>query len=550
MTGPFIGPSAPTDHTRPYGPSIPADGSRSPDLSGQQVEDLAREVLDTGVKFLRDDYGARAEHFAEVVADLSPADADKLVQEVMRQDPGALNSWLNVENFAQMHAEGRISDAEYTALSNGIAEAYNNGTISDQEMTTFLGHLPLGHAPFHAQEQYTRALEFIDAGGDTDAMNQFREDFSGHLLSQSLVERPTEDNHFAPGLAMQLAHGSGDPGMASRVFNDVLEANGASPEVREQLLTAIGNASNGFEGSAEAMDGLINPLAVLIDSVATQPNTDQWNDIAVGIVSYAEGAGNRIFLEGDTPKASTAEALGNLLGSEHGDAILTALTNMDMNIVADGNAQAFGQNAIELGNLLRLTVLNPDNPNADAAMQTVESWTQDRKDMLNGVERDDYPADLDVSTAAEQLGMLGGASVDAVQQMKIGQDNRAAANEALTGFILDLALAAVPGGGKISALVSDDLKASFGNNSTINALIDEALSQGDTLNGQAVEQLKQDIADVLTDEQVDLAVLRENASNFMMEAALAGVSGEDSTHPATIKNTIQTVQDDIAEHRN
>lgn len=544
MLGPLV-------HTeRQYGPILPTEAPlERPPLSQQQIADLAGEILDTGNKTLWfDDHGARAEHFAEVVADLSPEESAQLVQELLRQDPNATSSWMNVENLDQMRAEGRINDAQYSALANGFAQAYNEGRISDRDMSSFLGaDVAQKHPAGTAPEYYTRLLEFLDAGGNTDAMNQFREDFSTHLMQQSLGDFARQTSFHAPGLAMQIAEGSGDPGMAARVFNDVLEANGGSAEVQQQLLTALGDSSIGFENSAGAVDGLVNPMAVLIDSVATQPNTHQWNDIAVGIARFAESSDNAVFLDGDSAIARPAEALANLLGSEHGDAILTALTNMEMQIVSGGNAQQFGQNAIELGNLLRLTVLNPDNPNAEAAMQTIEEWTQVRKDMLNGVERD-YPPGLDVSTATEQLGMFGGAAVDAVQQMKIGQDQRAAANEALVGFVLDLALAAVPAGGKLSGLVSQDLKDTFGNNPAIDRVIDKALSQGDTLNGQAVDQLKKDIADIMTEEQIDLAVLRENASVLVADAVLGGVSG-DTSAPATIKNTIQNVQDDIRDHR-
>src|SRR3546814_6690144 len=74
------------------------------------------------------------------------------------------------------------------------------------------------------------------------------------------------------------------------------------------------------------------------------------------------------------------------------------------------HAQQFGQNAIELGNLLSITAFNPDNPNADVAMDAVQEWIQVRKDYLNGVQRDDYPAGMDISTARQQLGMMGGAA--------------------------------------------------------------------------------------------------------------------------------------------
>src|SRR3546814_13353660 len=95
-------------------------------------------------------------------------------------------------------------------------------------------------------------------------------------------------------------------------------------------------------------------------------------------------------------------------------------------------------------------------------MDAVQEWIQVRKDYLNGVQRDDYPADMDISTARQQLGMMGGAAFDAVKTMQIDAENRHAAHKALVGFVIAVGLSAVPGGGTLSVLVAQDLKASFG----------------------------------------------------------------------------------------
>src|SRR3546814_8278623 len=87
---------------------------------------------------------------------------------------------------------------------------------------------------------------------------------------------------------MRTAADSGDPDMAARVFNDVLESNGDSDATRAKLLYAIGQSSIGFRNSQGVVDGLVNPLATLIDSVALQPDTTQWNDIAVALGGSAD----------------------------------------------------------------------------------------------------------------------------------------------------------------------------------------------------------------------------------------------------------------------
>src|SRR3546814_13023800 len=76
---------------------------------------------------------------------------------------------------------------------------------------------------------------------------------------------------------------------------------------------------------------------------------------------------------------------------------------------------------------------------------------------------DDYPAGMDISTARQQLGMMGGAAFDAVKTMQIDAENREAATKALVGFVIDVGLSVVPGGGTLGGLVAKDLKASYGN---------------------------------------------------------------------------------------
>src|SRR3546814_4048968 len=81
-------------------------------------------------------------------------------------------------------------------------------------------------------------------------------------------------------------------------------------------------------------------------------------------------------------------------------------------------------------------------------MDAVQEWIQVRKDYPNGVQRDDYPAGMDISTARQQLGMMGGAAFDAVKTMQIDAENREAATKALVGFVIDVGLSVVPGGGR------------------------------------------------------------------------------------------------------
>ena len=557
MSGPSAVPMSPS----PAHPQLPTDGSRLPEdtVSDEQIQQTAQEILDTGDRIFTDDYDSRAVRFGQEMAKLSPEDRARLVQELMRRDSGALHSWLRLDIIDRMQNEGRMTQQEYAAIAEGFVQACNSGGISQDQAETFLQiqSLASDHAPMTVDKQFQQLREFLAAAGHGPEAQAFREDLAESLLARSLGDKSAWSFH-APGLAMQIAADSGDPDMAARVFNDVLVANGGSDATRSKLLDAIGQSSIGYQNSLGAVDGLANPLATLIDSVARQPNTTQWNDIAVAIARYAETSRNEIFYDSytDKPLPELSKALSNLLAGEHGTAVLDALTEWNMSGVPgrDGHAQRFGQNAIELGNLLRLTAFNPDNPDAGKVMSTLQEWTQLRKDYLNGVQRDDYPPGMSVAQAREQLGMLGGAAFDAVQQMKIDQDNRAAATQALVGFVVDLGLSIVPGGGKLSELVAGDLKTAFGNNATVNRIIDQALSGGDTLSSAAIAQLKKDIAGALSEDQVNLETLRTTASNFVSSAVVSGLSeGSQAdggqSHRDVVKTHVQNVQDDIQDNR-
>lgn len=545
----IAGPAASPAYTQTvqYTPQ-PSPSAGGHHASDAEINRTADEILATGDRFLiADDYDSRAVRFAQEMEHVDADSQARLMQTLLEKDSGALHSWLKLDIVDRMQNEGRITQDQYTAISEGFAQAYNDGAIRAQDAETFLQtHWAQDFAPGHAQDQVNRMREFL-AASDSAAMHEFREDFATHLLDRGA---DGSGAHTA-GLAMQIAADSGDANMAARVFASI------APDKQDAALAAIGESSIGFENSKGGdVDGLRNPLAVLIDSVAQQPSTQQWNDVAVDIARYAESSSDDIFYDfyEDTPIPEVAESMTNLLAGNQGDAVLTALTAWETRGVAGagGHAQQYGQNAIELGNVLRITAFNPDNPNADAAMSAVQEWAQMRRDLLAGVDRSDYPPGLDISTARQQLGMLGGAAFDAVQQMKIDQDNRAAATEQLVGFVVDLAVSAVPGGGKISSLVADGLKATFGNRPAVDRLIDQALSGGDTLTGSALDQLKKDIAGALNGDTADLETLRVDASQFVASAVLSGLpTGANGSHAHAdiVASHTQVVQTEIQDIR-
>src|SRR3546814_5087211 len=111
MGGPPIGPMKPRPTEHPQ-PPPPADAA----TSDEQIQQTAEEILDTGVRpIIADDYDARAVKFGEEIANLTPEDRARLIQELMRQAPGALHSWLEMDNIDRMKKQGLIT----TGRANG-----------------------------------------------------------------------------------------------------------------------------------------------------------------------------------------------------------------------------------------------------------------------------------------------------------------------------------------------------------------------------------------------------------------------------------------------
>jgi hypothetical protein len=523
-----------------YHRPIDGDGSAGKHASDDEIKQTASDILKTGDRFLiADDYDSRMVKFSQEMATLDPESRGKLVQELLKQDHGALQSWMKLDILDRMHNEGRTDDVGYAAISDGIAQAYQGGKIDQNSLETFLQIPSLGRvAPAIASKPWNQLRDFLAADGQSPAMQGLREQLAGRLLSS--------DNTYAPhnaGIAMQLAADSGDPTMAARIFAQV------PADKRDAVLNAIGQSSIGFQNSMGAVKGLQNPLATLIDSIA-QPAGKDTDALAVQIARYASSASHEVFYDmySDKPIGPISTAMSDLLTGTHGNAVLNALTNWDETGVPgkDGHAQQFGENAIELGNVLRLTAFNPDNKQSSDVMTVLSQWTKERKDIANsGQEKDG----ISVSQAREQLGMLGGAAMDGVEQLKIDQDQRAAANEQLVNFVVDVALSAVPGGGTISGVAGKQLKDVFGNNEKLNGVIDKALEGSDSLSSSQVDALKKKLTDTLNGDQGALETFRQNASVFVEKAVLNGLSENGVAPNDIVKDHIQNVLDNIDDNR-
>src|SRR5690606_29807876 len=152
--GPDSPPGAATTTIRPIRPlrsSPMVDPVRSPqhaprDLPTELPAALdpakeARELLEVGSRWGRDDYDARATAFAEAIRQGDADYQQALVAELLGQDSNAFNSWMTPARINSLVDSGQISLTERGAMAEAIAGAFNNGQLPGHEVRNASGEV-------------------------------------------------------------------------------------------------------------------------------------------------------------------------------------------------------------------------------------------------------------------------------------------------------------------------------------------------------------------------------------------------------------------------
>ena len=527
----------PARHT--HEPRYGGDGAS---LDNAGVEQLASDILDVGARgpsftnpFGKDDYDARMDAFAERVSGLDDDSAARVFDEIIEQDPGALNSWLQGDRVQSLSNDDRISTTEMSAVVDAMAMAYTNGRIDFFQASEFIGAYEASFsAPALSQDAF-RATDSLLAAGSDSTIEAFRSAFAEDMLRERVIESPFGgvDTMVPAAYAMHLLEKL-SPDAAADVVG------GFSAGERQTIYEAVAQGGIGYINSRGEMPDLNDPMATLISSVASSTRSD----MAVEIAKYAETSNDEMFFDYEDggyqlPKDQRAEALGELLGA-HGDAILDPLTEYDSDLVAgtDSRVQQVGVNALQLGNLMRLTVFNPDAASQDQAMNAVLDYAADQRQLVlegSGMQRQD---------AMQSLAVLGAASQDAVNQVYVEADRAAAAREQMVGFVADLALAGLPIDG---SKIAGHLGKVFGDSTVTTALEDIGGSLIDSGTEALTDEAKQAIVDALGPNMDDAEAMKQQINGFVDDAVLAGLDGDDAA--TIIRNSLSALPDRIDEAR-
>ncbi len=502
-----------------------------------EIQETAARIKAAGERFWTDDYDARADVFASEMGKLDVESRAKLWDAVAAQDPGAFNSWLSPDRISGLVDSGKISSMEQGQMAEGFAAAYNNdngnGEISYDQASQFLQvNNATQMAPALSYGSFP-ALETFLGSSCGPEMTAFREDFGRETLRREVdaVQNPggSFPNSLKSGLAIKIMADSGDSDMVARAYASFDATD------RATLLASVAEGSTGFVNSGE-----IDPLATLIESVGHRGSnsqisldyttgsgvrySDKFGDMANEMVQFAADNKDYFFDEYDSTKPvdSRAEAMGTLLNT-HRDAILDRFADFDIGTEAGENGvkQEFVDNAVTLGNLFRLTTLNSDNSQQTANLNSVTDYAMKQKEaLINDPQGDD--ADVYLG----RLTMLGGAMLDGIQQGYIDLAKDEAATKALVGFVVDVALAAVP----VPSLIADGGKAAvaglFENEAITKALQGVVGNVIDKQTGQLTDAGKAAIVEALGAEAGGLEAQKSVADAIIESAILGGLGGD------------------------
>lgn len=549
-------PSQTPTTTPAYLPPVQPAGTGGTHLTPSQVEDEAKRILDVGSQFGTDDYDARLDEYARVVSTLDAPSAAALHAEFfdgdgVGDDAGAHGSWLQGDRLLSLKDEGRVSYSEAQATVEAFGDAYQAGAYDHPtEAMSFIDPGATQMAPGWNPETFNRGRELLNLGSDLH-MNGFREQFAGDLLRTYVTDN---QNPGRPGLeagyAMTIVADGSDPTMAARIYGGFDAAD------RAKVLTALAEDGVGYVNSQGAVPGLPDPVATLLNSVASQPSWtrtatgETWGAIATELVRAApttqtgSHGDSLLFQGGDGPDAAIparVEAMSRLFAN-HSVPILDAMTDgRNSNLVgtpgdAGSDATLAGKDGIALGTLFRATLLNENNPEQGRVRSALMGYVGQQRDAAAAGD----------SQAISRLGYIGAAATDAVTQLGLDLKGDADARKALVNFAVDLALAAVPAGGAASGAVKKALTDMFGEgvmaqvvSRTGGALVDKAT-------GRMTEEARTALNDALGRDDAALTASAGGA-NWVLNALYQGA--EAGGYYDRLASSILTGQEQIDEAR-
>jgi hypothetical protein len=421
--------------------------------SDEELRQKAKDNHRVGDRSGRDDYDARMDRFAREMEPLDLESRGRLLKFILEDDSSAAlsGSWLTVDRLNSRAEGGHITSQQQTAVAQSVVALYESDPQAGVELLDDL-------------------VLYADASGDTAGMVKSVNDFVALLPSeegqrfkldyaQSLLERGIdyEQNQListAGPVAVQLLSESSEGRKQLADFYIGLDESDSN--TLREMLARDGEVEHGAWTGDGEYTGPADPLSLLIKAVAEQPGEGQtkydnvggtsfvsgtqghteYDDAAIDLVRWADKNHDRFF-QGDEARKQRGDAMADLF-MNHDTAILNALTDPRFGQEEPGSSNhtplATGD-AMALGNLFRLTTLNPDVAGwkSNAIQSDVMRYAAV---MANDADGDDPNG---VSTVG-RVGMLFIGLQDGVKQGYQALEDDRAAQEQFVGFFTDLVI--------------------------------------------------------------------------------------------------------------
>lgn len=525
----------------------------------------AEKVLNVGDQWFQDDYPARLEAYGDSLAKGDASYRKQLLAEVLKQDPQAFGSWLDPSEINNAAGSGAISQSERASMAETFAGAYNDGLMASHEnvetgVAEFafnpLGRLNFSLTAVENAEPTAELLDFIDAGGSTDETREFRQKFAQHLTDSHVLNDEAPDgssdlsdskSHAAALAALVISGDPRHPELA-QIFMSTM-----GDDKRGEFLERVENGSINF--SAEYLEPQVNSadpdavakvadiaqpdaLSVLVNAVGEVQGTDA-DRLAVEL-SRASGDHDDWF----TGSSERADAWTNLFNG-HADVILDELTNPDGMPSAEAAAgkakvePAFRDRAHDLGAYMRLMNGGDDTAKIEQARALVTDYASGLKDNIAAATKAE-----DAIDNGPRLGFLGAAVTDSVGQAFEDYAKTQEQQRALVGFVLDLALSAVPAGSLAKSALGDWVTDNVGSSAVKESLEGFSGQLIDSTTGKLTDAAKEHILGDLDQGDLRSLVAQLQESNPFIESSLFNElpGPKYNTTETGRENTIQNVR--------
>jgi len=508
------------------------------------IEAKAAEILDVGDRWLRtDDYEARMDYFAQELEKLDPGARAALFDEILEQDSGAPQSWLTVERLNNLVQEGRITSQERDAIFDAFGAAYVDGDIELVDALQFTGLFgsgaisPLGLLP-HSADQLNALLGTL-TGSNSPYSSQFVEKFATDVLSQRIFAEPrmfnsSEQAAYA-GVLLNALEQSGGTAAVDRVLSQLPDSQ------RSALRDAVSAEGRVFHDNPTLEGANVrDPMVILVEATSRHGSDAEVLDLVQYVNAHSSGnfLENHYYDGDNKPIAQRAEALSELFLS-HSDTILDALTVANPAQTpgsTNDRSTVVGTNLAALSNLVRLTGLNPDNPRAADVMARIGEFTSGNIRLGNMPENSDVNGDgvVDgrdieaIDAGNGRAAMIGAVMQDAVSSGYVDLRADQAAREAFLGFVIDVAVSAIPVGGKLAGdAISDRVSDALGGLSegvrkqiaeSLSSIPEELLTNAQ---GGLTDAAKQAILDALPEDYEYLEGIKLESNTFIEDTILS-----------------------------